>query len=255
MVPHLNGRAVTLRRFPEGVDDLDSAFFEKRCPKHRPKWVKTTQRAGRAERRQHRLLRLRRPADAGLDGAAGGDRAAPLALARAGADAADRARLRPRPRPAGRRRRLLPGGAAPARDVRPLRRRVLPQDLGLEGHAGLRPAQHAKRHLRGDQTVRQSDRPAARKADPDEVVCEDGKKVERSGKVFVDWSQNHRTQNDDRRLLAARPRAPDRLDPGHLGGGREPPPSRRRHARSSSRRATCWSGSRSTATSSPRCWS
>lgn len=42
IVPHLNGRAVTLRRFPEGVEDLDSAFFEKRCPKHRPKWVKTT---------------------------------------------------------------------------------------------------------------------------------------------------------------------------------------------------------------------
>src|ERR687889_1761186 len=39
--PHLSGRAVTLRRFPEGVDDLDAAFFEKRCPKHRPKWVKT----------------------------------------------------------------------------------------------------------------------------------------------------------------------------------------------------------------------
>ncbi len=47
MVPHLNGRAVTLRRFPEGVDDLDAAFFEKRCPKHRPKWVKTASvRAG-----------------------------------------------------------------------------------------------------------------------------------------------------------------------------------------------------------------
>jgi bifunctional non-homologous end joining protein LigD len=47
MVPHLNGRAVTLRRFPEGVEDLDSAFFEKRCPKHRPKWVKTAKvRAG-----------------------------------------------------------------------------------------------------------------------------------------------------------------------------------------------------------------
>jgi bifunctional non-homologous end joining protein LigD len=41
MIPHLTGRAVTLRRFPEGVDDLDAAFFEKRCPKHRPKWVKT----------------------------------------------------------------------------------------------------------------------------------------------------------------------------------------------------------------------
>ena len=42
IVPHLRGRAVTLRRFPEGVDDLEAAFFEKRCPKHRPKWVKTT---------------------------------------------------------------------------------------------------------------------------------------------------------------------------------------------------------------------
>ena len=42
MVPHLAGRAVTLRRFPEGVDDTDAAFFEKRCPKHRPEWVKTT---------------------------------------------------------------------------------------------------------------------------------------------------------------------------------------------------------------------
>ena len=41
MIPHLSARAVTLRRFPEGVEDLDAAFFEKRCPKHRPKWVKT----------------------------------------------------------------------------------------------------------------------------------------------------------------------------------------------------------------------
>ena len=39
MVPHLKGRPVTLRRFPEGVDG--GSFFEKRCPKHRPKWVKT----------------------------------------------------------------------------------------------------------------------------------------------------------------------------------------------------------------------
>ncbi len=42
LVPHLAGRALTLRRFPEGVDDTDTAFFEKRCPKHRPEWVKTT---------------------------------------------------------------------------------------------------------------------------------------------------------------------------------------------------------------------
>lgn len=42
LVPHLAGRALTLRRFPEGVDDTEAAFFEKRCPKHRPEWVKTT---------------------------------------------------------------------------------------------------------------------------------------------------------------------------------------------------------------------
>ncbi len=41
MVPHLHGRPLTLRRFPEGVDDTDAAFFEKRCPKHRPEWVRT----------------------------------------------------------------------------------------------------------------------------------------------------------------------------------------------------------------------
>ena len=41
IIPHLRDRALTLRRFPEGVEDLDAAFFEKRCPKHRPKWVKT----------------------------------------------------------------------------------------------------------------------------------------------------------------------------------------------------------------------
>jgi bifunctional non-homologous end joining protein LigD len=41
LIPHLKGRAVTLRRFPEGVDNLEAAFFEKRCPKHRPEWMKT----------------------------------------------------------------------------------------------------------------------------------------------------------------------------------------------------------------------
>ena len=41
VIPHLKGRAVTLRRLPEGVENLEAAFFEKRCPKHRPDWMKT----------------------------------------------------------------------------------------------------------------------------------------------------------------------------------------------------------------------
>jgi bifunctional non-homologous end joining protein LigD len=39
MVPHLEDRGVTLRRFPDGVDG--GSFFEKRCPSHRPEWVGT----------------------------------------------------------------------------------------------------------------------------------------------------------------------------------------------------------------------
>jgi bifunctional non-homologous end joining protein LigD len=37
MLPHLAGRALTLRRYPNGVDG--KSFFEKRCPSHAPKWV------------------------------------------------------------------------------------------------------------------------------------------------------------------------------------------------------------------------
>jgi bifunctional non-homologous end joining protein LigD len=39
MLPHLRGRPLTLRRFPNGVED--KSFFEKRCPEHRPDWVGT----------------------------------------------------------------------------------------------------------------------------------------------------------------------------------------------------------------------
>jgi bifunctional non-homologous end joining protein LigD len=39
MVPHLKNRAVTLKRYPEGVDGF--SFFEKNCPKGKPDWVRT----------------------------------------------------------------------------------------------------------------------------------------------------------------------------------------------------------------------
>jgi bifunctional non-homologous end joining protein LigD len=39
LVPHLAGRPLTLRRFPNGVDA--PSFFEKNCPGHRPDWVPT----------------------------------------------------------------------------------------------------------------------------------------------------------------------------------------------------------------------
>ena len=42
ILPHLKGRPLRLRRFPEGVGNPGASFFEKNCPKHRPEWVKTT---------------------------------------------------------------------------------------------------------------------------------------------------------------------------------------------------------------------
>jgi bifunctional non-homologous end joining protein LigD len=39
MLPHLGGRPITLRRFPNGVEG--GSFFEKNCPSHRPPWVAT----------------------------------------------------------------------------------------------------------------------------------------------------------------------------------------------------------------------
>jgi bifunctional non-homologous end joining protein LigD len=41
MGPHLSGRPITLVRFPNGVDG--QSFFEKNCPSHRPEWVQTVE--------------------------------------------------------------------------------------------------------------------------------------------------------------------------------------------------------------------
>jgi bifunctional non-homologous end joining protein LigD len=41
LLPHLEGRMLTLKRYPNGVEG--GHFYEKQCPKHRPDWVTTTQ--------------------------------------------------------------------------------------------------------------------------------------------------------------------------------------------------------------------
>jgi bifunctional non-homologous end joining protein LigD len=37
IIAHLAGRCITFRRFPDGTDA--DGFFEKRCPSHRPEWI------------------------------------------------------------------------------------------------------------------------------------------------------------------------------------------------------------------------
>lgn len=44
ILPHAKERALTLKRYPDGVEK--AFFFEKRCPSHRPDWVKTAEVRG-----------------------------------------------------------------------------------------------------------------------------------------------------------------------------------------------------------------
>jgi bifunctional non-homologous end joining protein LigD len=39
LLPHLRDRPLTLKRYPDGVEG--AFFYEKRCPSHRPRWVRT----------------------------------------------------------------------------------------------------------------------------------------------------------------------------------------------------------------------
>ena len=41
LLPHLKDRPLTMKRYPNGVEA--QFFYEKNCPAHRPKWVKTAQ--------------------------------------------------------------------------------------------------------------------------------------------------------------------------------------------------------------------
>jgi bifunctional non-homologous end joining protein LigD len=40
LLPHLKARPITLKRYPDGVEGF--FFYEKQCPSHRPRWVRTT---------------------------------------------------------------------------------------------------------------------------------------------------------------------------------------------------------------------
>jgi bifunctional non-homologous end joining protein LigD len=54
LLPHLEGRPVTMKRYPDGVDS--EYFYEKNAPKHRPEWVKTAPIWSRHNRRHINYL-------------------------------------------------------------------------------------------------------------------------------------------------------------------------------------------------------
>lgn len=189
IVPHLSGRALTLRRFPEGVDDLEAAFFEKRCPKHRPPWVKTaTVLAG--------------PRAGNIDFCVCEDLPTLVWMAQlATLELHPSLSLAKKPeRPTVLAFDLDPGPPAGVLDCC----RVAVRLRELFGHFGLEcfPKTSGSKGLQvymplNTKTSYEETKPFARaiaqlleSQTPDKVVSK-MKKVERKGKVFVDWSQNH----------------------------------------------------------------
>jgi bifunctional non-homologous end joining protein LigD len=189
IVPHLSGRAVTLRRFPEGVDDTEAAFFEKRCPKHRPRWVKTARveagpRAGKIDFCVCDSL----PTLIWMAQLAAIELHPSLSLSRA-----------PK-RPTVLAFDLDPGPPADIVDCCRVGLRL----RDLFGHFGVRcfPKTSGSKGLQvyvplNGKASYDDTKPFAKaiaqlleKQTPDRVVSK-MKKVERRGKVFVDWSQNH----------------------------------------------------------------
>lgn len=190
IVPHLSGRAVTLRRFPEGVDDLDAAFFEKRCPKHRPKWVKTAKvpagpRAGTIEfcvcDSLPTLIWMAQLAALELH------------------PSLSRSRAPKRPTVVA--FDLDPGPPADIVDCSrvALRLRDLLAQLDLECFAKTSGSKGMQLYVPlNTKTSYEETRPFAQavaqivaKQDPENVLAKMGKKTDRSGKVFIDWYQNN----------------------------------------------------------------
>jgi bifunctional non-homologous end joining protein LigD len=193
MVPHLSGRAVTLRRFPEGVDDLDSAFFEKRCPKHRPKWVKTASvRAGPNAGQIDFCVCDGLPTLVWMAQLAALELHPSLSLARAPT------------RPTVLAFDLDPGEGSDVVDCChvALRLRDLFGHFGVEsfpktsGSKGMQvyiPLNDPKAHYEETKPFAKAIAQLLEKQTPDKVVSK-MKKVERKNKVMVDWSQNHRSK-------------------------------------------------------------
>jgi bifunctional non-homologous end joining protein LigD len=190
MIPHLSGRAVTLRRFPEGVEDLDAAFFEKRCPKHRPKWVKTTRvQAGPHAGKIDFCVCDGLPTLIWMAQLAAIELHPSLSVGRA-----------PK-RPTVLAFDLDPGPPADIVDCSrvALRLREVLAQLDLECFAKTSGSKGMQLYVPLNvKTSYEQTRPFAQalaqliaKQSPDEVLAKMGKKTDRSGKVFIDWYQNN----------------------------------------------------------------
>ena len=215
LLPHLRGRPLTLKRYPDGVDG--EHFYEKQCPSHRPDWVATAAipvsrktidfclcddlptlvwLANLADLELHPSLSLAKAVERPTAMAFDLDPGPPAALD----ECREVALLL---------REALAGTRASSASPRPPARR------------GCRSTSRWARDVTYDDTKPLSHAIARHleKASPgaDRLAPEEGAP---QGQGADRLEPERRAQDDRRRLLAPRPAAPDRLDPADVGRGR-----------------------------------
>ena len=190
LLPHLKNRLVTLKRYPNGVDG--DFFYEKQCPKHRPEWVGTAPMRRKDGKVVHYCLLNDRAALAWASNLANLE----LHTSLARADRLDRPRSLVFD--------LDPGEGTDVLDCAQVALwiRAVFSDLGLEsfaktsGSKGIQMFVPVSAAATFEDTRAWAHSVALRleAEHPDAIVTKQAK-VDRVGKVLIDWSQNddHKT--------------------------------------------------------------
>jgi bifunctional non-homologous end joining protein LigD len=191
LLPHLRGRPVTLKRYPDGVEG--KFFYEKRAPRHRPDWVATTRIWSQSHKAEIDYTLIE-----DLPTLVWSANLANIELH------TSLARVDDLDRPASLVFDLDPGAPADVIDCArvALRLRGLFTQLGLDSFAKTSGSKGLHLHvpLNGTATFAET-RPfskavaeAMEQRFPDEVVSRQAKQ-RREGRVLIDWSQNdpHKT--------------------------------------------------------------
>ena len=188
LLPHLRGRPVTLKRYPDGVEG--KFFYEKRSPKHRPDWVSTARIYSESHKAEIDYTLLE-----DLPSLVWSANLANIELH------TSLARVEDLDRPDSLVFDLDPGAPADIVDCArvALRLRAFFAQFGLDSYAKTSGSKGIHLHvpLNGTATFEES-RPFAKAVAetfearfPDEVVSRQTK-TKRTGRVLIDWSQNDR---------------------------------------------------------------
>ncbi len=190
LLGHLQGRALTVRRWPDGVDG--KSFFQKRAPAHRPDWVRTVAPAGGRERIDY-VLAQDTPTLLWLANLAAIELHTPLARAEAPA------------RPTALVFDLDPGAPAGLLECcrvalalhgtfERLGLSSFPKTSGAKGLQVYVPLNHDGASFEQTKSLARTLAELLERSEP-ELVVSSMSRARRAGRVLIDWSQNdpHKT--------------------------------------------------------------